>query len=113
MVDKIGDNDGKKKVGEVSKSTSTKEVQKSQAIQNVDKTSSVGNVGGVGSVGAIGKRGTTRLMSFNEREELFKMISQEADKLFSKSGLPPEQREAIEEAVKMTIDASLTEDDKE
>lgn len=112
MVDKIGGNDNKKKVGEVSETSSTKEVQKSQAIQTIGKTASVGSVGGVGGVGAIGKRGSTRLMSASEREELFKMITEEADKLFAKSGLPAEQREAIEEAVKMTIDASLVDDEE-
>jgi hypothetical protein len=55
----------------------------------------------------------TREMSFQERNELLQMVEQEAEKLFSNSKIPEAQRQAIELAVKQTIDAALVIEDEQ
>lgn len=58
-------------------------------------------------------RRPTRPMTAAEREHLFKLIHEEADKMFGPNGLPESQRHTVESAVKMAIDASIVEDEQE
>ena len=60
--------------------------------------------------GAGRVRRATRRMTAAEREHLFKLIQEEADKMFGPDGLPESDRETVEEAVRMTIDASIVEE---
>lgn len=103
MVDGIDSND--KKIKGINKTDALNSVRKSEAISQVNKTSKVGAVTGVSGT----NRMPTREMSFQERNELLQMVEQEAEKLFSNSKIPQAQREAIELAVKQTIDAALVE----
>ncbi len=114
MVDGVDSND--KKIKGINKTDALNSVRKSEAISQVNKTSKVGAITGVSST----SRMPTREMSFQERSELLQMVEQEAEKLFSNSKIPQAQREAIELAVKQTIDAALVDsgdndedDDKE
>lgn len=100
------DNDDKK-IGKVQKSTTLKEIQKAQTIDSVRKTGAVTGVSGADS----SKRGPTRVMSIEERDALLNMVTEEAEKMFGKSKISSEQREAIEEAVKITIDASIVDEE--
>lgn len=105
MVDSIDDK--KKKVGDVNRTQNLSHIQKSESIREIKQT---GKITGVGSVSG-GNRRPTRVMSAREREELFKMVEEEAEKIFAASGVSKEQREAIELAVKKTIDAAVIEED--
>lgn len=103
-----------KKVGKVGASDSTKGVKKTEAVSDVDKvkaTSAVGRVAGVTGVGAAGAIGRITL---EQREKLMGIVSEEAAKLAAQGVIPASQREIVEQAVKMVIDASLEEsaDDK-
>lgn len=80
----------------------------------------VGTVG-VGTVGQVSPateqqrtarvRRPTRPMTSAEREHLFKLIHEEADKMFGPNGLPESQRRTLEGAVKITVDASMVEEE--
>ena len=103
MVDEIKD----KKIDGVKRSTSLDQVRKSEAVGQVDRTKQVSGVGGIDGAG----RGATRVMTAAEREQLLAMVSEEAEKIFGKSGIPAEQRELIESAVKQTIEAAIVEEE--
>ena len=85
MVKKIGD----KKVSTIKSTTETSNVEKTAGVSKVREVAPASAVGGVGRAGAISgkKRRATRIMTLAEREELFKMISEEADQLFKSSGI--------------------------
>jgi len=86
-----------------------------RGIKDVDATSGVDQIGKVSEVdqvkgsSSISKRKSTREMSWEEREKLFGLVQEEAKKLFGKSKIPAKQREVIEQAVKIAIDASIPE----
>ena len=76
------------------------------------------NVSGTGAVqGTSGQvessrvRRPTRPMTAEERNHLFRLIHEEADKMFGSNGLPESQRETLEGAVRMTIDATGEEEE--
>ena len=80
-------------------------------------TEKVGTTKGVGATkeGSRAKRARrpTRPMTAAEREHLFNLIHEEADKMFGPNGLPESQRHTVESAVKMAIDASIVEEEDE
>ena len=53
----------------------------------------------------------TRMLTAQERDQLHRMITEEADKLFGEDGMPSSQRETVEKAVRQTIDAAIIEED--
>ncbi len=74
----------------------------------------------VGAVGSIGQRAPasrvrrpTRPMTSAEREHLFRLIHEEADRMFGPNGLPESQRRTLEGAVRITVDASITDEEEE
>lgn len=90
--------------------TGAEGVKRSEGVQGA----SLGGVEKVQGVdrGKAASRRTTRLMSAEERAQLFEMIREEADKMFSKSNVPESKREAIEGAVRMTVEGMPTDDDE-
>ncbi len=100
---KIGD----KKIASVTSSTQAKSVEGTEAVSGVRGVKATDAIGGVGRTTGVSGTKTTRTMSLAEREELFRMIDQEASKLFSDSSIPAAKRKVVESAVKMAIDASL------
>ena len=101
-----------KKIGGI-KTSGAGPVQPTQA-------SEASKVGGVGQVGAtteqarVGRvRRPTRPMTAAERDHLFNLIHEEADKMFGANGLPESQRNTLENAVRMTVDASIVEEGEE
>lgn len=103
------DKDKEKKVGAVSASHTTKSVSKTEAVADVDKvkaTSAVGRVSGVKGVGATSGIGK---ISLEQRDKLMSIVTEEAAKLAAQGVIPKSQREIVEQAVKMVIDASLVE----
>ena len=99
MVRKIGD--------KPTRSIGTTPIQSTKIVG----TSKVGSVDQVQAAtrqeraGAV--RGGTREMTPAEREYLFRVVHEEADKLFGPDGLPEKKRETVEGAVKMALDAAI------
>lgn len=102
MTKKIGD----KKIRGVKGTRETGEVE---SVGGVGSTSSVSGVRGVGAVG--GGRMTSAL-SPADRERLFKMVDEEADKLFPKGSMTARQRKVVQDAVKMAIESGIVEDEE-
>lgn len=105
MTKKIGD----KKIGGVQSTTSTSAVEGTEVVGGVAGVKATSGVGGVEGAGAVNRRRPTRTMSLAEREQLFQMINEEADKLFGEGGMSPTQRNVVKNAVRMAVDAGLVE----
>ena len=101
MVDKIGD----KKLRGVKPTSGTERVDDPQAISSVGGVKPAGRVGEASGVGALNRRRLTREMTAEEREKLFKMINEEANKILS--GVSAKKKEIVADAVKMAIDGGL------
>lgn len=79
-----------------------------------------GNIGDVAEVKGAEKKGKTEKIQATgiritpqQKEEIFRMIDEEADKMFGPGGLPLSKRESVESAVKKTIAASMIEKEDE
>lgn len=107
-MSKKGD-DGK--IGGIKGPKGTTSVESTDAVGNVGGVKATSSVGAIGRAGSIGQRRGTRTMTLQEREELFKMINEEADKMFKQSGMPPEKQRLVADAVKMAVDSGLIDDE--
>ena len=110
MTKKIGD----KKVTGI-KSSEVGSAEEAKGIKGAGEVGAVGAVKGTGAVGATGGAGSisgngsraTRVMSYAEREKIFKMVSEEAEKIFAKSKVSGEKQKLVADAVRMAIDSGL------
>ena len=109
MTKKIPKN---KTVGGVKSADIASEVKGAGAVGGVQKVKPTSGVGSVQGAGKIGKRGPTRIMTLAEREELLRMVDQEAEKMFGDS-IPAERRKAVVDAVKMAVDSGITGEEAE
>lgn len=109
MTKKIGD----KKIGTVQSTHEAGKVQGMETVSGVTGIKATSGVGGVGGVDAISKRRPTRVMSAAEREQLFSMINEEAEKMFAGGHLSEEQKRVVTSAVKMAVDASIVDGEEE
>ena len=102
------------KVGGIKSTRETHEVDPTREVGGVHGIKPTAGVSGVSRAGAVGSaRRPTRTMTLAEREELFRMINEEADKMFGEAGIPEAKRELVETAVKMAVDSGLLDvDDK-
>lgn len=97
-----------KKIGGIKSTTHAKGVESTEAVSGVSGVKATSAVGGVRGAAGIDRRKTTRLMSLAEREQLLRIVDEEAAKLFGQS----DGKKTVQSAVKMAIDAGLlTEDD--
>jgi len=106
MVKKIG---GKSPSG--TKGTTpvqpTKTIESSK-IGKVDQLRATESQKGAGKVSG----GSPRITAAN-REQLFQLIDEEADRMFSTDGLPESKKETVKGAVKMAIESGIVEEDEE
>jgi uncharacterized protein (UPF0254 family) len=109
-----GKDDKDKKVGKVGASDSTKGVKSTEAVSDVDKVKATSAVGRVSAVSGVGATGSIGRITLDQRDRLMSIVTEEAAKLAAQGVIPQNQREIVEQAVKMVIDASLDEssDDK-
>jgi hypothetical protein len=101
------------KVGSVKGTGSTTNVQGTESVGSVGEVKATSGVGAVKGAGAVGKRRPTRIMSPAERENLFRLINEEADKLFAGSGMSEEKKQVLKSAVKMAVDAGIVDEEDE
>jgi hypothetical protein len=105
--------DKDKKVDKIGASDPTKRVKSTEAVSDVEKVkgasavSRVAGVAGVGATNSIGK------VSLEQREKLMGIVTEEAAKLAAQGVIPKSQKEIVEQAVKMVIDATLIEGNEE
>lgn len=99
--------------------------EKVGGVKNLKNAEAVKKAGGVSEVDSVDKTAATervvktrpsklqgtRVITSAEREKLFSMITEEADKMFESGVLPKEQKSIVETAVKQVIDASIIEEE--
>ncbi len=95
------------KVGSVKGTSRTTSVQGADEVGSVGGIKPTAGVGGVKGAGAIGKRRPTRVMSLEERDNLFRLIDEEADKLFADSSISEEKKQVLKSAVRMAVDSGI------
>lgn len=100
------------RISGVTSTERTKSVDQADAVGGVDAVKPAGSVGRVERTGAVRRRGVTRVMSSAEREELFRIVNEEAEKLFSESEMSQEKKKAVASAVKMAIDLGMAGEDE-
>lgn len=105
---KIGD----KKIGRVDLTKQTGDVEKAGTVGEVSSVKGATGVGSVGGAGGVGNRRGTRVMSAAEREQLFNMINEEADKLFGADSPLAAQKNILKNAVKMAVDSGTVDEDE-
>jgi hypothetical protein len=98
------DNDDVKRV---SATGSTKGVKATSGVDEIDKVAGASAVKGVSAVHGVKGASGVSSIRFEQREKLFSMISEEASKLAAQGIIPNNQREVVERAVQMVIDATL------
>ncbi len=108
-----GKDDKENKVGKVGASQSTKGVKSTEAVSDVDKVKATSAVGRVSAVSGVGAAGAIGKITLDQRDRLMSIVSEEAAKLAAQGVIPHNQREIVEQAVKMVIDASLEENSDE
>jgi hypothetical protein len=104
MVRKIG---GDKPTHSVTPGVQATRTVESTKVGNVEQVKAADRQATVGGV-----RRSTRLLTPEQQQELLAMVDEEADKMFTEQGLPESKKETVKGAVKMAIEASITEEDK-
>ncbi|NDC37156.1 MAG: hypothetical protein EBZ48_03785 [Proteobacteria bacterium] len=115
----MGKGSGDGKIGGIKSSVvkptdTAREISKAETVSEVGEVSGVQattGIGGAAQAGGVGRRRPTRTMSLEEREQLFKMVNEEADKIFAQTGMSDSRKRSVTEAVKMAIDSGLMPDD--
>ena len=106
MAGKKDDKDG---VGKISRTGATKGVKATEAVSEVERIKGTEAIKGVSAISRVQATTGVNSIRFDQREKLLSMVSQEAEKLAAQGLIPKSQREVVEKAVQMVIDAALVE----
>jgi hypothetical protein len=104
-----GKNDDKDGIGKVSRTGSTTGVKATEAVSEVERVKGAEAIKGVSAVSRVRATSGVAGIRLDQREKLLSMVSQEAEKLAAQGLIPKNQREVVEKAVQMVIDAALVE----
>ncbi len=78
------------------------------------KVGNVGQVKGADKKAAAGRVGqNSGPITEEQRQQLYQLIEEEADKLFGENGLPEKKKATIKGAVRMVIDGSIIEEEED
>lgn len=102
-----------KGVDKVRGSGATKGVKATSSVSEVDRVQGASAVKGVSAVSGVRSTSGISSISLEQRDKLMTMISEEAERLAAQGAIPRNQREVVEQAVRMIIDAALLDSDKE
>jgi hypothetical protein len=91
----------------ISASDATKGVKPTDSVSEVEKIKGASAVKGVSGVTGVKQTAGVSSIRFDQRDKLLSMISEEAEKLAAQGIIPKSQREVVEKAVQMVIDAAL------
>ena len=103
--------DKKSGIDKVKETSATDIIKKVSKVDTVDEVAPVSKVGGVKHATGVKSARLPRELTVKEREQLFKLVDEEADKLFSgPTAIAPKRKKLVQEAVKMAIDSGLMDD---
>jgi hypothetical protein len=104
MAGKNDDNEGIKRVTKTGATSGVKATEAVSEVERVKGTEAIKGVSGVSRVKATTGVGSIRL---DQRDKLLSMVSQEAERLAAQGLIPKSQKDVVEKAVQMVIDAAL------
>jgi len=102
-----------KKVGGVDKAAPTDQIKETESVSELSSVKKASGVAPVSSTGKAGQTRSTRTLTHKEREKIFAMIEEEAEKLFKDSDISPGQQKTIADAVKMAVDSGLIDEEEQ
>lgn len=108
-----GKNDDKDGVGKISRTGATTGVKATEAVSEVERIKGTEAIKGVSGVSRVKATAGVTGIRFEQREKLLSMVSQEAEKLAAQGLIPTGQREVVEKAVQMVIDAALVDQEED
>lgn len=95
----------------VSATDGTKGIKATETVSEIEKVKGASAVKGVSAVSGVRQASGVNSIRFEQRDKLLSLISEEAEKLAAQGIIPKNQREVVEKAVQMVIDAALVEHD--
>jgi hypothetical protein len=104
-----GKKDDKEGVGKISRTGATKGVKATEAVSEVERVKGAEAIKGVSAISRVQATAGVAGIRLEQREKLLSMVSQEAEKLAAQGLIPKSQREVVEKAVQMVIDAAIIE----
>jgi hypothetical protein len=107
----MGNNDDEAKIGGIKGTQASSAIKRTAEVEQVQRTEKTAAVDKISGVGLSSNRKKTTMMTAAEREELFKLIEEEAKSLLGDA--PDSQREAVTESVKMAIDAGILDEEED
>lgn len=109
MTKKIGN----KSIKKVTSTDQTKVIKDTATVSSVNSIKPTSGVGAVQRAATTKASRLTRTMTLAEREYLFRLINEEAEKMVDSGELSENRRDIVEGAVKMAIDATLIDEDEQ
>jgi hypothetical protein len=106
-----------KKIGGIRSTKETRSIEGTGVIEGSESIGGVTSVKGASSVGSVKGSGqvarasSTKILSAKERDKIFSVIREEADKLVGEGILPSSKKDIAKSAVMMAIDSALVEDE--
>ena len=88
-------------------SGATKGVKATSSVSEVDKVQAANAIRGVSGVSGVKGTSGVSSISFEQRDKLLSMVTEEAEKLAAQGFIPKNQRDVVEQAVRMIIDSAL------
>jgi len=99
------------KIGGIKSTRGSSEVEKTSSVDESSKVKKVTRVGGISRAGSVQNRKQTKVMTTAERDKLFRIINEEAEKMFGSDSVIKEKKEIVATAVKMAVDAGLLDEE--
>lgn len=106
------DNDKNSAISGVTGATSTQSIEHLSAVSHVEKTEKTSAISAIKGVDSSTKTHNIGEVTSENKEKIFKMLHEEADKLFRTTKITEQKRNVIEKAVQMAIDSAVV-DEKE
>jgi hypothetical protein len=89
--------------------SATKGVKATSSVSEVEKVKGASAIRSVSAVSGVRGSSGVSSISFEQREKLLTMVTEEAEKLAAQGLIPKNQRDVVEQAVRMIIDSALIE----
>ena len=104
---------GPGKIGRIESTDRTTGVKGAEAVGEVDAVKATGAVGAVTRAGAVKGRSAVNAITPGRRDELYRLIQEEAEKIFAASKTKGKRKEEVIKAVKMAVDMGMAANQEE
>jgi hypothetical protein len=103
----MGRKDKDKKIDGISATQSSSKVKPTESVSEVDRVKGATHVQGVSRIKGVGRTQAVDGIEFEQKAKLFGIVAEETEKLVAQGIVPKNQREVVEQAVRMILDGAL------